>query len=157
MKYEFIKKDIDSFELIFTNKDNQEIVKPFKRTIEMAKRLDGITAEARIKLITKLSQMGLKKDDLVVKTDLGNGQVVYDESNYKLLEDEMIQETSLLITNELIEKCFNKNVKDLLEEMGIDTNSEKLSNDISTQITLFTQKFLSIITGKEEQAPSTQE
>lgn len=151
MKYEFKKIDIDSYELIYTSKNKEEKRLPFKRTIKMAKELNGITMRARINLATKLSEMGLTKDDLIIKTETGNGKTIYNEANYKILEDEAIQEQSLLTTNQIIEDCFNMNIQELFEDMGIDTNESNVSETLANQITLFTQKFLTIVKGGEEE------
>ena len=43
MKYEFKKNTIDDYTLIYTNKDGKEVKKDFKRTVEMAENLQGIT------------------------------------------------------------------------------------------------------------------
>lgn len=151
MKYEFIKIDLDTYKLVYTNKEKKEVSIEFKRTIEMAKELNGITMRARINLATKLSEMGLTKEDLIIKTEIGNGKTIYNEANYKILEDEAIQEQSLLTTNQIIEDCFNMNIQELFEDMGIDTNESNVSETLANQITLFTQKFLTIVKGGEEE------
>lgn len=151
MKYEFKKIDIDNYELIYETKDKKEKRIPFKRTIKMAKELNGITMKARINLATKLSEMGLTKNDLIIKKEIGNGKVIYNETNYKALEDEAIQEQSLLTTNQIIEDCFNMNIQELFEDMGINTNESNVSETLANQITLFTQKFLTIVKGGEEE------
>ena len=109
MKYEFKKNTIDDYTLIYTNKDGKEVKKDFKRTVEMAENLQGINARARIKMSLYLSKMGIKKDDLIIKTNIGNGKINYDESNYRILESEFIEEESISSANDLIEKCFGLN------------------------------------------------
>ena len=66
--------------------------------------LDGITAEAKFKLGDFLTKKGKTKDDLVVKKDLGNGKIIYDETNYLQLENQFIQEEQILTVNKIIEK-----------------------------------------------------
>lgn len=156
MKYEFKKNDVDEYSLIYTNKDGQEKKIDFKRTIEMASSLQGMTAKARIEMFKTLSKEGLTKDDLIIKRDLGNGKVTYDETNYRLLEQEFIEEQSMKIANDIMEKCFKMNILDLFKEMGIEINeNEQITVEEQQQITLFTQKFMTIIKGNEDTTPSS--
>ena len=157
MKYEFKKNTIDDYTLIYTNKDGKEVKKEFKRTVEMAENLQGINARARIKMSLYLSKMGIKKDDLIIKTNIGNGKTNYDESNYRILESEFIEEESISSANDLIEKCFGLNILDLFTDMGVNIDeTQQISVEEQNQITLFTQKFMTIIKGGEdkEQTPS---
>ena len=157
MKYEIKKNTIDDYTLIYTNKDGKEVKKDFKRTVEMAENLQGINARARIKMSLYLSKMGIKKDDLIIKTNIGNGKINYDESNYRILESEFIEEESISSANDLIEKCFGLNILDLFKDMGVNIDeTQQISVEEQNQITLFTQKFMTIIKGGEdkEQTPS---
>lgn len=152
MKYEFIKIDLDTYKLVYTNKDKKEVSIEFKRTNEMAKNLQGITAKARIKMFQQLSSMGLTKDDLIIKKEDGKGHTTYDETNYQEFEKGFIEEESIIVTNEMIEKCFKMNIKQLFEDMGL--NFENVASQDIKQIELFTQKFVTIIKGEEENSPS---
>lgn len=152
MKYEFVKVDLDAYKLVYTNKEKQETTIEFKRTNEMAKDLQGITAKARIKMFQNLSSMGLTKDDLIIKKDDGKGRVSYDETNYQEFEKGFVEEESVKTTNELIEKCFKMNLKELFEDMGV--NFEKIGNKEANEIEMFTQKFILIIKGEEDKSPS---
>lgn len=155
MKYEFKKNDIDSYSLIYTSKEKKEVKKDFKRTIEMAGFLQGITARARVKLGNSLSSMGMTKDNLMVKKDLGNGKVVYDETNYNNTLQGFIEEESLESCNSLIEKSFGMNIIDLFKDMGVNVEEGNIDQEIQNQISLFVQKFTSIIKGEEkEKIPS---
>ena len=58
----------------------------------LSEMLEGITAEAKFKLVDFLTKKGKTKDDLVIKKDLGNGKIIYDETNYLQLENQFIQE-----------------------------------------------------------------
>lgn len=157
MKYEFKKNTIDDYTLIYTNKEGKEVKRDFRRTVEMAENLQGINARARIKMSLELSKMGIKKDDLIIKTNMGNGKINYDETNYRILESEFIEDESVASANDLIEKCFNMNILDLFKDMGINVEeTQQISVEEQNQITLFTQKFMTIIKGGEdkEQTPS---
>lgn len=159
MKYEFKKNDLDSYTLVYTNKDKKQVVKDFKRTVEMGENLQGITARARIKMAIQLSKMGMSNDDLIIKKDLGGGKVNYDETNCRMLENQFIEEESVTSANELIEKCFGMNILDLFKDMGINVSeNQQVTLEEQAQITLFTQKFMTIIKGDdvEEKIPSEQ-
>ena len=56
MKYEFIKVDLDTYKLVYTSKDKKEVSIEFKRTIEMAEKLQGIVATARLNMYKELSK-----------------------------------------------------------------------------------------------------
>ena len=56
MKYEFIKIDLDTYKLVYTNKEKKEVSIEFKRTIEMAEKLQGIVATARLNMYKELNQ-----------------------------------------------------------------------------------------------------
>jgi hypothetical protein len=152
MKYEFIKIDLDTYKLVYTNKDKKEVSIEFKRTNEMAKNLQGITAKARIKMFQQLSSMGLTKDDLIIKREDGKGHTTYDETNYQEFEKGFIEEESIMVTNDIIEKCFKINIKELFEDMGL--NFEKAESQDIKQVEMFTQKFATIIKGEEDNSPS---
>ena len=65
-----------------TNSGNDVEIE-FKRTIELASRLQGILSEARVKMFKELSKLGITKNDLIVRKDDGNGHITYDETNYQ--------------------------------------------------------------------------
>lgn len=147
-KYEFKKIALDEYKLIIENKEY-----PFKRTIEMGEKVQGITASARIKMLKELTKMGLTKNDLIIKKDLGNGKTVYDETNYQEFEKKFIEEETLQVANDLMESCFKMTTIKLFEELGINVNSE-INEDEANGIMMFTQKFITIISKGEEDTPS---
>ena len=157
MKYKFEKTGIDSYILTYTNFEGKEVKKEFKRTIELAKKLQGIPAKARIKLYNYLSEMGLKKDDLITKIELGEGKTQYDETNYRNLENEFVTEESALCANDIIENCFNMNIIDLFKDMGINIENEmsQITIEEQNQISQFTQEFMSIIKENKQEIPSS--
>lgn len=147
-KYEFKKITLDEYKLVIENKEY-----PFKRTIEMGEKVQGITASARIKMLKELTKMGLTKNDLIIKKDLGNGKTVYDETNYQEFEKKFIEEETLQVANDLMESCFKMTTIKLFEELGINVNSE-INEDEANGIMMFTQKFITIISKGEEDTPS---
>lgn len=155
MKYEFVKVDLDTYKLVYTNKEKKEVSIEFKRTIEMGKELQSINAKARIEMFTGLTAMGLTKDDLIIKKKDGKGNIIYDETNYQEFEKKYIEEMSVSTVDELIRKCFNKNVLELFEDMGVDIKNAK-DNEIK-EIELFTQKFVTIVKGDDEKTPSRED
>lgn len=147
MEYEFKKISLDEFELVY-KKDNEEKKIPFKRTVGIAEMLEGITAEAKFKLGDFLTKKGKTRDDLIVKRDLGNGKVVYDENNYLQLERQFIQEEQILTVNKIIEKCFDMNMVKLFEELGIDLTST--DPKIGKEMEIFGQKLMMVLTQEEK-------
>ena len=116
--------------------------------------LEGITAEAKFKLADFLTKKGKTKDDLVIKKVLGNGKIIYDETNYLQLENEFIQEEQTLTLNKIIEKAFGMNIIKLFEELGIDT--ESTDPVLGQQMVLFGQKFMTILTQPDD-TPSSED
>lgn len=155
MKYEFIKIDLDTYKLVYTNKDKKEVSIEFKRTIEMGKELQSINAKARIEMFKNLTEMGLTKDDLIIKKKDGKGNTIYDETNYQEFEKKYIEEMSVSTIDELIRKCFNKNVLELFEDMGVDIKNIKA--DETKEIEIFTKKFVTIVKGSDEETPSRED
>lgn len=155
MNYEFKKVDLDTFKLIYTNKEKKEVELEFKRTVEMGSKLQGITATARINMFKELTKLGLTKNDLIIKRDDGKGHITYDETNYQEFEKKYIEEESVKVLNELIENCFKKNIVELFEDMGMDITAN--NSDALKEITIFTQKFSAIITNKEDKLDSPSE
>ena len=153
MEYEFKKISLDEYELIY-KKDNEEKKIPFKRTVGIAEMLEGITAEAKFKLGEFLTKKGKTRDDLIVKRDLGNGKVVYDENNYLQLEQQFIQEEQILTVNKIIEKCFNMNMFKLFGELGIDLSST--DPKVCKEVELFGQKLMTVLSQNDEKSPSVE-
>lgn len=147
MEYEFKKINLDEYELVY-KKGNEEKKIPFKRTVGIAEMLEGITAEAKFKLGDFLTKKGKTRDDLIIKRDLGNGKIIYDENNYLQLEKQFIQEEQILTVNKIIEKCFNMNMLKLFGELGIDLTST--DPKIGKEMELFGQKLMMVLTQEEK-------
>lgn len=151
MNYEFIKNGLDDYTLKYTDKDNKPVEIPFKRTIEMATKVQAITSNARIKMFKELTKQGMTKDDLIIRRDDGKGHITYDETNYIEFEKKYLEEETALTMNEIMEECFKMNIIDLFTSMGINLNS----NDPITvkKVSMFSNKFGMII-GNKDVTPS---
>lgn len=152
MNYEFKKISLDEFEFIYTNKNNEQKNIQFKRTIEMAKKIQGINASARIKMFKELTSLGMTKNDLIIRKDDEKGHITYDETNYQEFEKKYIEEESMKTMNDIINEALKMNMLDLFEDMGMDLT--KQDNEVVEQISLFTQKFVTIISQEQEKTPS---
>ena len=59
VKYEFKYVSTDNYELRYTNINGEEIIKPFKRNISLAQKIQGISARARLKMNKELTTQGI--------------------------------------------------------------------------------------------------
>ena len=148
MNYKFVYISTDNYELRYTDREGIKKVLPFKRTIEMSKKLQGIQAMGRLKMFQELTAQGMTKKDLIVKKVNEDGSITYDETNYKEYEKSYIELASVMILNEVIKLCFNMNVDELMTEIGIDLQDSSSEN--IKKITLFTQQFTKVITGDDD-------
>lgn len=117
MKYEFKELSLDNYELHYTNKDGKEVIKPFKRTVELATKLASADKDARMEFFSYLTSMGKTKDDLIIKKEV-NGKIIYDETNYREFENNFLQNKALEIALKLYEQLFNMDFVDLVVDMG---------------------------------------
>lgn len=145
MKYEFIKKTLDEYELKY-KKGNEEKIIPFKITNEIAKELSSIVKNANMKMYADMNKNGLTKNDFIIKKE-NNGIVTYDETNFNEFQDKYIKLEEALILNEIIEKMFKMNIKDLFEDMGILALPE---NEQQVALLKFSTKLGTIIRGEEK-------
>lgn len=153
MKYKIETKTIDEYNLIYTNKDDEEVKKPFKRNIKLMARIDKVNLLGRIKLSKYLTENNLTKKDFVITTKDKNGNTKYDESNYINLENSFINQELTETFYEVIKDSFGVSIEDLLKDMGVDLNSQ--DEEVQNQITIFVQEILSLILGinKNDGAP----
>lgn len=133
MKYEFIEKGLDDYELHYTNKDGVEVIKPFKRTVELAHKLASADKDARMELLTYLTEIGKTKDDFVIKKEV-NGKVIYDETNYREFESSFLQNKALEIALRLYEDLFEMDFADLVVDMGINENDVEKWGKFNTEL-----------------------
>ena len=67
MNYSFKYVSVDNYILKYTDKEGKDKELPFTRTVEIATKLQGIVAKARLKMFKELSSQGFTKNDLIVK------------------------------------------------------------------------------------------
>lgn len=109
---------------------NENSIK-FKRNVKLAKAIQDITPNARLKMIKFLKEKGLTKDDLIEKK-VKNGKIIYDETAYRELENGFIRDETINFTYELFNLVFGKTPEDLAAYLGI-TNEEE-SNRLGVEI-----------------------
>ena len=126
MKYEFKEITLDEYELHYTNKDGKNKVIPFKRTVALAKKLQSADAEARIKLMSYLTELGKTKEDFIIEKHDGE-KIIRDETNYRELEVQFIQNEALKLADDMYNELFKMGLADLIIDMGVSENdSEKI-------------------------------
>ena len=130
MKYKFNELSLDEYELIYTNKDGKEVVKPFKRTVELASKLQSGDAEARMELYTYLTKLGKTKDDLIIKRE-ENGKIIYDETNYREFESSFLLRKQFDIAMAIYKELFGMDFAELLLDMGLtEDNAEEFKDNL---------------------------
>lgn len=103
----------------------------FKRDVKLAKGIQEITPNARLKMIKFLKEKDMTKDDLIEKK-VKNGKIIYDETAYRELENGFIRDETINFTYELFNIVFGQNPEDLAAYLGI-TNEDE-SNRLGVEI-----------------------
>ena len=101
---------------------NENSIK-FKRNVKLAKAIQDITPNARLKMIKFLKEKGLTKDDLIDKK-VKNGKIIYDETAYRELENGFIRDETANFTYELFNVVFGKTPEELTVYLGITNEDE---------------------------------
>lgn len=153
MNYEFIEKTLDEYELKYTNKDGKEVVKPFKRTVELASKLQSGDAQARMELFSYLTKNGMTKDDFIIKKE-ENGKIIYDETNYREFETSFITNKQFEIAMNIYKDLFGMDFAELLLDMGL---SDKTASDFNDKIVPFSTELREILLNGKVKTPSTKE
>lgn len=133
MKYEFIEKSLDEYELHYINKDGKEVIKPFKRTVELASKLASADKDARMELFTYLTSIGKTKNDFIIKKE-ENGKIIYDESNYREFENTFLTNKALEIAIKLYENLFQMDFTDLVIDMGLSENDAEAWSNFNVEL-----------------------
>ena len=153
MKYEFKEVSLDQYELIYTDKNGKEVIKPFKRTVELASRLQSGDAEARMELYSYLTKVGKTKEDFIIeKTE--NGKIIRDETNYREFESDFITKKSFEIAMEIYKDLFGMDFPELLVDMGL---NEETADDFSKNMEKFSSELREILIYGKKKTPSVQE
>lgn len=138
-KYEFKTIGIDQFELHY-EKDGKDVCIPFKRTIELAKRMQSLDATARFNMLSYLNSIGKTKNDLIVERKNADGTTIVDESNYREFENAFLLEERYKLANDIYKIVLGKDLLEILQEIGFNEENEAL---------LFSTKLRMILTGED--------
>ena len=149
MKYEFKEITLDTYELHYTNKDGKEKVIPFKRTVEIAQKLQSADADARLEMLEYLQSKGKTKEDLIIERH-ENGKTIRDETNYREFEASFIERKQIELAIELYKSLFGVELTDLYIDMGItDKDQDKIQE--------FSIELRNILINGKTKTPSVQE
>lgn len=151
MNYEFVEKTLDDYELHYTNKEGKEVIKPFKRTVDLAVKLQSGDADARFKLLDYLTKKGKTKEDLIIERK-ENGKIIRDETNYREFESSFLLQYQYETAMKLYEELFGMDFTELLLDMGL---SEENSNDFNEKIVPFSTELREILINGKVKTPST--
>jgi len=151
MNYEFIEKSLDEYELHYTNKEGKEVIKPFKRTVDLAVKLQSGDADARFKMLDYLTKNGKTKEDLIIERK-ENGKIIRDETNYREFESSFLLQYQYETAMKLYEELFGMDFTELLLDMGL---SEENSNDFNDKIVPFSTELREILVNGKVKTPST--
>ena len=151
MNYEFIEKSLDEYELHYTNKEGKEVIKPFKRTVDLAVKLQSGDADARFKMLDYLTKNGKTKEDLIIERK-ENGKIIRDETNYREFESSFLLQYQYETAMKLYEELFGMDFNELLLDMGL---SEENSNDFNDKIVPFSTELREILVNGKVKTPST--
>lgn len=151
MKYEFIEKTLDDYELHYTDKDGKEKVIPFKRTVELATRLQSADAEARMELYSFLTKIGKSKKDFIIEKTDSNGKIIVDETNYREFESDFLMKKQFEIAMGIYKTVFGMEFTDLLMDMGINENT---AEDFASKLDKFSLELREILVNGKTKNPS---
>lgn len=144
MKYEIKEIGLDDYELHYKDKEGNDKVIPFKRTVDLAVKIQNIDASSRFKMLNYLTSIGKSKEDLIVERK-ENGKIIRDETNYREFEASFLLQEQFTIALEIYENLFKKDFVELISEMGL---NEKESAEFGTEIREI------LINGKVKKIPS---
>lgn len=130
MKYKFEKVDNDTTKLSYKDKEFE-----FKRDVDLTKKIQGLYANARTKMMVELSKQGITKKDLVIEKK-ENGKTLYDNSNLTEIENTYIQMASLELYNDITKKHTGMELQELMTNIGL---TEKEAEQFGTDLTMAIQ------------------
>ena len=125
-RFETIEEDL--FKLVYIkNGETKEI--PFKRNIDVASRMDSVSSNAEIELMSELTNRGLTAKDFTIKRTTEDGKIIYDNTNWIELKKAKVDEETGRVLKDVLEHSFKMNAEDLFEELGLDMNNEQELQD----------------------------
>lgn len=125
-KYEIKPIDTDNFELHYTTKDNQQVVIPFKRTVELAVKLQSVDSNARFKMYEYLTSIGKSKKDLILERKNGDGTITVDETNYREFEANFLLQEQYKVATEIFKELLGRTVEELVIDMNLSSEESYL-------------------------------
>lgn len=125
-KYEIKPIDTDNFELHYINKDNQSVVIPFKRTVELAVKLQSVDSNARFKMYEYLTSIGKSKKDLILERKNGDGTITVDETNYREFEANFLLQEQYKVATEIFKELLGRTVEELVIDMNLSSEESYL-------------------------------
>ena len=125
-KYEIKPIDTDNFELHYINKDNQSVVIPFKRTVELAVKLQSVDSNARFKMYEYLTSIGKSKKDWILVRRNGDGTITVDETNYREFEANFLLQEQYKVATEIFKELLGRTVEELVIDMNLSSEESYL-------------------------------
>ena len=125
-KYEIKPIDTDNFELHYINKDNQSVVIPFKRTVELAVKLQSVDSNARFKMYEYLTSIGKSKKDLILERKNSDGTITVDETNYREFEANFLLQEQYKVATEIFKDLLGRTVEELVIDMNLSSEESYL-------------------------------
>jgi len=130
MKYEFIKKDIDTSILKYKDKEFE-----IKRDINLQSLVQGVHSRARTKMYIELTKQGIKKDDLII-TEIKDGKTYVDNSNLLEIENSYVEIETLNLMNDITTRYTNMDFSTLIEDIGLNNENFKEIEEFTKNLTL---------------------
>lgn len=124
--YEFIEVDKDTTKLKY--KDKEFLI---KRDVGLLKDLQSINVKAKRRMVMELAKEGLTTKDLVIEKDI-NGKKILDNSNLTEMENSYVQQESLNVFDNLVNKFCGMSIAELIMDIGI--LDEKQSEDFGNKL-----------------------
>ena len=124
--YEFIEVDKDTTKLKY--KDKEFLI---KRDVGLLKDLQSINVKAKRRMVMELAKEGLTTKDLVIEKNI-NGKKILDNSNLTEMENSYVQQESLNVFDNLVNKFCGMSIAELIMDIGI--LDEKQSEDFGNKL-----------------------
>lgn len=129
--YEFIEVDKDTTKLKY--KDKEFLI---KRDVGLLKDLQSINVRAKRRMVMELAKEGLTTKDLVIEKNI-NGKKIMDNSNLTEMENSYVQQESLNVFDNLVNKFCGMSIAELIMDIGIldEKQSEEFGNKLINAFT----------------------
>lgn len=129
--YEFIEVDKDTTKLKYKNKEFL-----IKRDVGLLKDLQSINVKAKRRMVMELAKEGLTTKDLVIEKNI-NGKKIMDNSNLTEMENSYVQQESLNVFDNLVNKFCGMSIAELIMDIGIldEKQSEEFGNKLINAFT----------------------